>query len=220
MDTFVAFLLGLAIWSALGLFSVWLLRRNGHTVAWAGLALWMGPIVLLLAQSVPQDSGRVIYFHPGTDLPGSLNVLVGLDGSSGSVTSAKAALEPLRPVIHRIRLVSVIDIETGKAPENYSVDDELIEALHAASRTLEMPEAELALVSGRADHALMTHAVDEAMDLVVVAHRQHRFASVLLGSTVARLAKHSSVPILIGPPTDEESREPENEDPEKNQHVF
>jgi len=220
METFVAFVLGLAVWSALGLLSVWMLRRNGHSIAWAGIALWLGPIVLLLVQSIPVRPGRMVYFRPGDQLPGSLNVMVGLDGSTGSIASARAALEPLRPIVRRIRLVSVVDVETGEAPDNYSVDDELIERLSDASRALDFPDAELALISGRADHALMTHAVDEAMDVVVVAHRQHRFASVLLGSTVARLAKHAPVPILIGPPVGHDPDARTDESPETNHHVF
>lgn len=220
METFVAFVLGLAIWSALGLLCVWVLRRNGHSIAWAGVALWLGPVVLLLVQSVPTQTGRMVFFRPGDQLPGSLNVMVGLDGSAGSIASAKAALEPLRPVVRRVRLVSVVDVETGEAPDNYTVDDDLIKRLNDASQALDFPDAELALISGRADHALMTHAVDEAMDLVVVAHRQHRFASVLLGSTVARLAKHAPVPILIGPPIEPAPTTRKNKSPESNHHVF
>jgi nucleotide-binding universal stress UspA family protein len=219
MGTFLTFLLGLAIWSALGLLCVWMLRRNGHSIAWAGLALWLGPIVLLLVQSIPQRSGRVIYLKSGEQLPGTLNVLVGLDGSAESLASAKAALDPLRPSLRRVRLMSAVDLETGEAPQNTTIDDELLERLEQAKRVLDLPDAELALVSGRADHALINHAIDEAMDLLVVAHRQHRFASVVLGSTVARLAKHSSIPILIGPPVEDTADASPNDHSESN-HVF
>ncbi len=197
-------LIVLVLWSGSGLLLALFMRRRGHNlVAHATLGIGFGPLVALfgLAQR-SQPTGPATVISPGGPNPGPgwLDVLVGLDGSSGSIASAGAALEMLGGSVRRLRLASVLDFETARTRDSFDTDERLVVQLRDAATTLDARDAELVLLSGRADDALVEHAKAEGMDLIVVAHRQHPRRSALFGSAVARLARFSDVAVMIGPP--------------------
>lgn len=197
-------LLVLALWSASGLVvAVWL-RRQGHNLAaHAALGLGFGPLVALFYLGSRHQTEHVVSVvavggPPADD--GWVDVLVGLDGSTGSVESARVALATLGGCVRRLRLANVLDVETANRRDAFDTDERLVAYLHDAAAALSVPAAELVLLTGRADSALVDHAVDEKMDLVVVGHRQHPRESMLFGSAVSRLARNAELPVLIGPP--------------------
>lgn len=193
-------LLAVAIWSSLGLLASLIFRRQGHNfLLFAGLGLWLGPFVILIMRSVSREQQlKVQVLREGAMSDGWIDVLVGVDGSPESVASVELVIAMLAPAIRRIRIVSALDRETANAPLAFDTDNALELELRAASHAFGFDGAELAFVTGRADHALVSHAIEEGFDLIVVSCRHHRLRSRLLGSTVERLARNSGVPVLIG----------------------
>lgn len=206
IETMLIVLVALALWSLSGLVvAVWL-RRQGHNLAaHATLGLGFGPLVALFhlesRRNVEQVVSVVDVGGP-PDPDGWVDVLVGLDGSTGSIDSARGALTMLGGCIRRLRLATVLDVETANRRDAFDTDDRLVAYLHGAAEALRAPSAELVLLTGRADSALVDHAISEKMDLLVVAHRQHPGEALLMGSTVARLARSAELPVLIGPPVE------------------
>lgn len=131
---------------------------------------------------------------------GWIDVLVGLDGTPNCLTSTKSVIETLGPAVRRLQLASVLDIETASRPDAFDTDEIRLEHLKKAAVDMDR-DAELILLSGSPDVALIDHAVSRDMDLVVLGHRENLLASTFLGSTVARLARDAALPIVIGPPT-------------------
>jgi len=197
------FLTGLAVWACSGLIIAGLLARHGHNFWLLGLiSLGFGPFVLLIwSKALYQLPSQVtvVKDDPIKADAGWIDVLVGLDGSDRSVESARSVLHTLGPAIGRLRLTSVIDHEVANAAEMYEIDDERIRFLESAAGTLGYDSAEISLVSGRPDRALVEHATANEFDLVVIAHRRHDIRGALRGSTAARLARTADLPVLIGP---------------------
>ena len=166
------------------------------------MGLGFGPFLLMIwGEALHRLPSRVtvVKADPVAWGAGWIDVLVGLDGSSESLASAQQVLAKLGPAIGRIRLTSVLDHEMANAAEVYELDDDRIRFLNDAALTLGHADAEISLVSGRPDKALLEHATTNAFDLVVVAHRRHDIRGALRGSTVARLARTAELPVLIGP---------------------
>ena len=196
-------LLAIGIWSSIGLaISVYFRRRGHNFFLFAAIAIWLGPLIALVMGSVARQQGHadVRVLRSGGRSSGWLHVLVGVDSSPASVDSLRSVIAMLGPAIGRIRIVSALDQETANSPSFFNQDDELEHWLESTAVGVGFPDAELAFVSGRADRALVEHATEGGFDVLVVAHRSHNFRSVLFGSTVERLSRHATVPLLIGPP--------------------
>ena len=189
-----------AVWSSLGLLACVLFRRAGHNfLLFAGLAVWMGPFIVIVMRLVatehkPQEA-RVL--RVGEHSSGWLDVLVGVDGSIESSASVAAALESLRPALRRVRFAAVLDHETARNPDFFDTDEEIEQMLFETATSVGLEQSEIALLVGRADRALVSHAVAEGFDLVLVSHRHHPTLGTLLGSTVQRLARDAPVPVLV-----------------------
>lgn len=197
-------LVALALWSVSGLAVALWLRRQGHNLAaHSALGMGFGPLIALFhLESRRHTETKVSIVSVGTPSAngGWIDVLVGLDGSDGSIDSAGAALAVLGAGVRRLRLATVLDVETANRRDAFDTDERLVAYLRHAAEDLSAPGAELVLLTGRADAALVGHAVEEGMDLIVVAHRQHLRQGLVLGSTVARLARDAELAVLIGPP--------------------
>lgn len=197
---------GLLLWSAGGLVSSWYLRRQGHNgLLFAALGLALGPLIVPIARRSKRDSEFVATeIASGTALDGWIDVLVGLGGDVDDVVSVRAVVDTLGPAIRRLRIALVLDVETGNAPDLFDADEHAAEHLRFAARALGHPDAELVLLAGRPDEALVQHAVEQHMNMLTIGHRGHRVLSALLGSTAARLARTAQVSIVIGPRPDRE----------------
>lgn len=208
-ETMKTLLITLVIWSSFGLLaSIWFRRRGHNFLLFAGLGVWMGPLVVLLMRLVVADQNKPVRLvRTGEPHTGSIDVLVGVDGSDSSGASVLEAVELLAPAVRRLRIVTVLDPETANSPGAFSTDDALESTLAQTASAIGFEHAELALVTGRADLALVEHATAEGFDMLVVAHRHHGFLSWVLGSTVERLARNAPVTLVIGPPVTEGSRD-------------
>jgi len=196
-------LIALVIWSATGLAISYLYRRQGHNLlVYAGLAIWMGPLIFFIMRSVAREQqSPVEVFRSGQPRDGGwLDVLVGIDGSNESVQSVLQVLNRLEPALRRVRIVSSLDPETANSRNHFDTDEEIQTRLELVAKTFGPDSTELAFISGRADKSLVHHAAKEGFDFLVVAHRHHRVLGSLLGSTVQRLTRSATVPIIVGPP--------------------
>lgn len=198
------FLAALAVWGVSGLIIAALLSRHGHNFwLYAVLGLGYGPFLVAIWLSSSRDeppSATIVATGGPANEQGWIDVLVGLDGTDAAVHSTGQVLETLRPAIRRIRFASALDHELINALNKFELDDHRRDHLSRVSRELGFPNAELALVSGQPDKALVAHAVENELHLLVVAHRRHPNIGAVRGSTVARLARNARIPVLIGPP--------------------
>lgn len=215
-------LIAVVVWSSIGLFIALLYRRRGHNLLFYGaLGIWLGPLVMLVMWSArrQQQTGVVRVLREGRPSSGWIDVLVGVDGSIESVESVRSVIAILGRSIRRIRVVSVLDAETAKSPTFFRNDDELEHRLRDAASRIGFPDAELALAGGRADRELVRHANEAGFDVLVVAHRAHRLGAALFGSTVERLARTSTIPLIIGPQFDITNEPSSVEAEQLSQHV-
>lgn len=196
------FLTALVVWGLSGLIIAALLARHGHNFwLYAVLGLGYGPFLVAIWLGSGRRGQSATLVASGAPNPdGWIDVLVGLDGTEAAVTSTAHVLSTLRPAIRRMRFASALDHEISNAMNKLELDDHRRDHLRAAATTLGYPDAELALVSGQPDKALVAHAVENDFSLLIVAHRRHPGISAVRGSTVARLARNAEVPVLIGPP--------------------
>jgi len=214
------FFAGLAVWAVSGLVIAGFLARQGHHF-WllALMGLGFGPFLIVIwAEALHRLPSRVTMVQPdpthvditasGPNKPdltnehgGWIDVLVGLDGDDESLASVDSVLTTLGPAIGRLRLTSVIDHEIANANDAFERDDDRVAFLRTAAHKLGYEDAEISMVSGRPDKALLEHATTNDFDLVVVAHRRNELRGALRGSTVARLARSADLAVLIGPAT-------------------
>ncbi len=198
-------LLLIALWSGSGILACIIFRRHGHNLLlFAGLAVWMGPLVIYMMLYVARQEEPMVVDVVQDGAPGAgwLDVLVGTDGSTESVTSVSAALTTLKPALGRVTITSVLDAETAHSPHVFSTDEEAEQAVRDIARRADLDGAALVLLSGRADRALSAYAQSERFDAILVGHESHRLAGALLGSTIRRLASDAPVPVIIGPPAE------------------
>ena len=195
-------LIFLIAWSAIGVSLALAFRRLGHNfLIYATLGVALGPLVLLLIVDATRHGdvapSRVLRGHRSG--PGELDVLIGLDGSDEGLESTAAALDMVRSAVGFVRLATVLDLETARARDSFRSDEERVAHQEHARKALRWPDAELVLLGGRADRALIEYGASEGVDLIIVSHRRHHFLAILLGSTVARLARRARIALLIGP---------------------
>lgn len=199
------FLAVVAIWASTGVAIAAVLARYGHSFwLFAAIGVAYGPLLLFvwLRGASGQPTQSLLHASGATPETGWIDVLVGLDGSNDSIVSAGRVLKTLGPAVRRVRLTSAIDHEMFNAPDAFTIDDERLVYLEHAAAALGTRDAELSLVSGQPASALMEHVDANEFDLLIVANHGSHVASALRGSTVARLARSSSVPVLIGPPAE------------------
>ena len=196
------FLAVLAVWGLSGLIIAALLARHGHNFwLYAVLGLGYGPFLVAIWLGAAQKPGATLVAAGRPVNPsGWIDVLVGLDGSEAAVESTSKVLDTLGPAIRRIRFASALDYELTNAMNKFELDDHRRDHLRDAATDLGYPEAELALVSGQPDKALVAHAMENDLNLLVVAHRRNPNIGAVRGSTVGRLARNAEVAVLIGPP--------------------
>jgi nucleotide-binding universal stress UspA family protein len=154
-------------------------------------------------------------------------VVVGVDGSAGSVAAIRLALEEARLRGAALRAVHAwsMPVYVG-APEPFllefptrtpPVEDALVGLERRARRILDDAiataldgsepgvEIEPVVVEGRAAEALVDAAKDA--DLLVVGARGHGgFRGLLLGSVSEQVAHHATCPVLIVPRPEGEDR--------------
>jgi nucleotide-binding universal stress UspA family protein len=199
-------------WVAIGLALAVYMGRRGHTAfGWGVIGVVLGPLAVLLAvQAVIEEPDHASLKTVDGGIPGvgSLDVLVGIDGSPEAAAAAVTALDLFASSMRRMTLAAVVDYDRVAGHER--------ELRHQLDREADRVEEEICrrraagapsmpgrcgtvLLTGRPDQALADEAIRDGYDVVIAGARGAGVSKALLGSVASRLASSSKVPVLIAP---------------------
>ncbi len=199
VDSSEFFIIVALVWALLGVSMAVLMGRRGHQpFMWLVLGIVLGPLVLPLAASALRhdEPGLIERLSRGRAGTGSVDVLVGIDGSAEAEHALRRAVGLLRWRIGRLTLATVLDYDVSAgsflAEDHEKARGDLIRTADAIS-----PRPETVVLSGRPAEALRKYAVEETYDVIVAGRRGHGANRVLLGSVASELARGDEVPALI-----------------------
>jgi nucleotide-binding universal stress UspA family protein len=187
----------LAAWLATGLTLAVVMGRRGHgAFQWFLLGAVLGPLALPLAWTAIRDEHRPSPRSLGEAMSsgGSVDVLVGVDGSLEAENALKMTIALVGANIGRLMLAHVTtfgESEQGRRDEELAV--ELLDA--AASSVPEFAPGRV-LLTGRPADALIKHATEEGFDLLAIGRRGSGASKALLGSTATRTT-NGPIPVLV-----------------------
>jgi nucleotide-binding universal stress UspA family protein len=197
------FLILAALWVAIGVTASFVMGRRGHSsFTWLLLGAVLGPLVIPIGMSAVRAERR----HPraqarltqeGERGSGTVDVLVGIDGSVQSAAALRAALDLLGDRIGRLTLAGVIDYDSAISGRPWDTERLAIDELGRLAATVEDPKPSMALLVGDPAAALARHAAEDGYELLVVGRRGHGASKALLGSTAMKLGRGTDVPVLI-----------------------
>jgi nucleotide-binding universal stress UspA family protein len=183
----------LVVWLAIG-FGIWLvLGRRGHDgVTWFLIGTLAGPVGILVAIDAAQhdESQEPVLQVAGRRRPGTVDVLVGADGSRAARAALESAIDLFGPSLGRVTLLRAVPFDGGVYADRHA--EEAVEAEAARYPELE-PGVEVR--GGHPAAVLMSTARRDGYDVVVIGSRSagpHPF-----GSTARELATSSPVPVLL-----------------------
>jgi nucleotide-binding universal stress UspA family protein len=188
----------LLVWLAIGLTASVMMGRRGHDAfGWLVIGTVLGPLAIPIAvrtirEEQPTRRREIRAGSPGT---GSIDLLVGLDGSEASERALRRSLELLGDRVGRLTLATVLGHE-GPAT-GWSDEADAVSALERIAAALPGHEPGAVVLRGRPADALVSHADEHGAELLVVGRRGHGATKALLGSTAHRLAQREGVPVLI-----------------------
>jgi len=198
MDTTEVLLIVLVVWVAIGLTASIVMGRRGHgAFGWLVIATVLGPLAIPIAMRAIRDErldvGREI--RAGSPGGGTVDVLVGLDGSATSEQALARSLELLGDRVGRLTVATVLGHE-GPAT-SWSDEADAVSALERIAAEVAGHEPGIVVLRGRPSDALARYAEEQGSALLVLGRRGHGATKALLGSTAHDLAQRESVPVLI-----------------------
>jgi nucleotide-binding universal stress UspA family protein len=188
----------LLVWLAIGLTASVMMGRRGHDAfGWLVIGTVLGPLAIPIAVRTirEEQSTRGREIRAGSPGVGSVDLLVGLDGSEASERALRRSLELLGNRVGRLTLATVLGHE-GPATGWFDEAD-AVSALERIAAALPGHEPGAVVLRGRPADALVRHADEHGAELLVVGRRGHGATKALLGSTAHRLAQREGVPVLI-----------------------
>jgi nucleotide-binding universal stress UspA family protein len=199
--TAAATLVALALaWASIGILTGLLMARRGHSwFAWTLLGVVLGPLVVPLVFFELRHYGDVYgrLVAPGLPGVGSVDVLVGIDGSPQSLAAVRAVIRVVGSRLGRLTLAAVMEHGYRTTPAG-SEDEKLARAhLAAAASSVGAVSAQTVLLQGRPADALTVYADREGYDMMAIGSRGRGASKALLGSVASRLAQQSPTPVLI-----------------------
>lgn len=189
----------IAIWVGGGLWVALRMARAGHSLKLTvPLGLVLGPFLAWFAETQPKahPQERPVSMPTST---GSLDVLVGLDGSAESVSAARAAVELLRPSLSSLILVTVLDVEDEGLRSGIPSQSAAYADLVDVALQLQFEPTELELLYGAPAQALADRASQTGVELIVIGAHGHGLSDRLLGRVASELMEISPVPVMVGP---------------------
>jgi nucleotide-binding universal stress UspA family protein len=194
-----AFVIGVAgIWVAIGVVLSVVMGRRGHSgFEWLVLGTMLGPLGIVLAidagrhdellRPVPVDAGALL-----TDGSGSIDVLVGYDGSPESAAALEAVVHLLGGRLGRLTVAGVVPYGSVRDDERRASS-----GLRGLAARTAAPAPRLEILHGHPSVALAQAAVDDGYDLLAVGTRGAGVTKSILGSAASELARHSKIPVLV-----------------------
>jgi nucleotide-binding universal stress UspA family protein len=183
----------LVVWLSIGL-GIWLvLGRRGHDgFTWFLIGTLAGPVGILVAVDAAQhdESSAPISQLTGHPHAGTVDVLVGADGSRAARAALEAAIALLGPSLGRVTLLRAVPFDAG-----VDADRRAAHAVETEAARYTDLEPGVEVRGGHPATVLASAARDGDYDLVVIGSRgsgPHPF-----GSTARELATSSPVPVLL-----------------------
>jgi nucleotide-binding universal stress UspA family protein len=189
-------------WVAIGVVTGWFMGRHGHHApSWMVLGVAFGPMLVPAAVAARQQARR----HPpevlarGTPHPGTIDVLVGVDGSPAARRAVAEVGAIVGDRLGELTLAIVVDHDT--AWNTAGADHQrAVERLEEAAATLPRgTQPRLLVLSGPPAATLLDHGRRHGAELVVVGTRGTGLTKALLGSVAEELSRRADVPVLLVP---------------------
>ena len=183
------FLLGVAVaWILCGFVIAFVMRRRGHDFfVWLALGSVLGPLVFPLAVNTTRRESDIESEGHDRSYPGTLDVIVGLDGSEESRQALRSASNMFGRSASTMTLVSVLDYDSHSSTTGAEVRGEAEEMLKTSAKTLDHSDVRTDVLFGRADRALIDFAASNDIELIVVGARGHGASEALFGSVTRNL---------------------------------
>lgn len=198
MDGSEIVLVVVLVWLAIGLTASVVMGRRGHDAfGWLVIGMVLGPLAIPIAVRTIREERPIgaREVQAGRAGAGSIDVLVGLDGSEASERALRRSLELLGDRVGRLTLATVLGRE-GPATGWFDETD-AVSAIERIAASLPGHGPGVVVLRGRPADALVRHADEDGAGLLVVGRRGHGATKALLGSTAHRLAQREGVPVLI-----------------------
>jgi nucleotide-binding universal stress UspA family protein len=187
-------------WVGIGVLAGFLMARRGHSwFAWTFLGAVLGPLVVPLVISELHHyrgvQGHVL--TTGSPEAGSVDALVGIDGSPESNAALIGLVRLLGARLGRLTLAAVVDHGYDKTPAGREEGKRARAHLEAAAKSVAPVSAETVLLEGQPVDALSRHVGREGHHVIAIGSRGRGASRAFLGSVASRLARHSPTPVLI-----------------------
>ncbi|MDI9888844.1 universal stress protein [Streptomyces sp. HNM0645] len=199
MSNLALALTALGAWIAIGLATAWWMARKGYRHwGWPLMGIVFGPILALAAGERTQlhRLGPLARTEVGPPGPGSLRVLVGVDGSPQSLAALDRAAELLGPYVQTLVAVEVVayDAADNETDPSITAARNHLRTIteHAAGRVTECD-----IISGPPAQALMSYAREQDIDLIVIGTHGRGLSRRLLGNVAQQLMRQHTVPVLV-----------------------
>ena len=195
--TFVAVGLG---WVSIGILAGFFMGRQGHSwFGWTLVGAVLGPLVVPLIISELRHyrgvEGHVL--TAGVSEGGSVDALVGIDGSPESLAALDGIVRLIGPRLGRLTLAAVMDHGYEKTPAGIEEEKRTRARLEAAAKSVSPVSAETVLLEGQPADALSRHVEREGHNVIAIGSRGRGASTAFLGSVASHLARHSPTPVLI-----------------------
>jgi nucleotide-binding universal stress UspA family protein len=187
-------------WVSIGILAGFLMARQGHSwFAWTFLGAVLGPIVVPIVIAELRRYGGVQghVLTAGSPGAGSVDALVGIDGSPESLAALDGVVRLIGPRLGRLTLAAVMEHGYQQTPAGVEEEKRARALLEAAAKSVFTVSAETVLLQGRPADALSRHVEREGHNIVAIGSRGRGATKALLGSVASRLARHSPAPVLI-----------------------
>jgi len=191
------------LWVLIGMTASVVMGRRGHSsFSWLLLGALLGPLVVPIGLSAVRAEKRDPRVHArplgeGTSGSGTVDVLVGIDGSVQAAAALRAAVDLFSDRIGRLTLAGVIDYDSAISSRPWDTEQVATEELERSAASVDILRPATVLLVGYPPTALMRHAIEEGYEVLVVGRRGHGASKTLLGSTAMRLGHEAGVPVLI-----------------------
>lgn len=158
-------------WVATGVVTALVMARRGHEFrTLAPLGVLVGPFLVGLARSnYIQREAEIEPLELSAGVPGEgrRSVLVAVLGDPEDVVDVVPVLRSLEGDLGEVTLARSVPFESAGDPAWDDVKDGALALLEEAARLLPGLDPRLVLLPGRAESAMVRHAVDRGVDFVV-----------------------------------------------------
>jgi nucleotide-binding universal stress UspA family protein len=202
----VVAVLWLAVGAAVGVIEA---RHGSWSRGWVVSAV-LGPLAVPLAmQRRRQAPPAPTVLETGQTRRGTVDLLIGMDGSAASRSAAMLAVRLFGPRVRRVAFATVLDVDTAAPhadnvlhpqpwPEEQAARSELQSAVAELRDQLEVNPTAV-ILAGDPAQALERYALDEGYEVIVVGCQGKGVSKLLLGSCAAKLSRKTRVPVFLIP---------------------